>query len=131
MPRWHAVWKRRRPLMPGVVRPGRRARRCSKWAAAAPFLRAPVRRSRKPWVSVSMVPSVRPISIDLYPLADPGLLPALGMRGYRPTEFNNVLVKRVAAAEIVLTPRVRRALAGERDLWSHTVGSGFFDQHEL
>ena len=72
-----------------------------------------------------------PVSIDLCPLADPGLLPALGMRGYRPTEFNNVLVKRLAAAEIVLTPRVRRALAGERDLWSHTVGSGFFDQHEL
>jgi GNAT superfamily N-acetyltransferase len=72
-----------------------------------------------------------PVSIDLCPLADPGLLPALGTRGYRPTEFSNVLVKRLAAAEIVLTPRVRRALAGERDLWSHTVGSGFFDQHEL
>ena len=72
-----------------------------------------------------------PVSIDLCPLADPGLLPALGTRGYRPTEFSNVLAKRLAAAEIVLTPRVRRALAGERDLWSHTVGSGFFDQHEL
>jgi GNAT superfamily N-acetyltransferase len=72
-----------------------------------------------------------PVSIDLCPLADPGLLPALGMRGFRPTEFNNVLVKRLAAAEIVLTPRVRRALACEDDLWSHTVGSGFFDQHEL
>jgi GNAT superfamily N-acetyltransferase len=72
-----------------------------------------------------------PVSIDLCPLADPGLLPALGLRGYRPTEFSNVLVKRLAATEIVLTPRVRRALAGEDDLWSHTVGSGFFDQHQL
>lgn len=71
------------------------------------------------------------VSIDLCPLADPGLLPALGVRGFRPTEFDNVLVKRLAAAEIVMTPRARRALAGERDLWSHTVGNGFFDQHEL
>src|ERR1019366_185082 len=53
-----------------------------------------------------------PVSIDLCPLADPGLLPALGMRGYRPTEFGNVLVKRLAAAEIVLTPRVRRGPPG-------------------
>jgi GNAT superfamily N-acetyltransferase len=71
------------------------------------------------------------VSIDLCPLADPGFLPALGLRGYRPTEFSNVLVKRLAAAEIVMTPRVRRALGSERDLWSHTVGNGFFDQHEL
>ena len=32
-------------------------------------------------------------TIDLCPLADPGLLQALGERGYRPTEFNNVLVQ--------------------------------------
>src|SRR5581483_12331737 len=30
-----------------------------------------------------------------------------------------------------LTPRVRRAIADEGDLWSHTVGAGFFDQTEL
>jgi hypothetical protein len=71
------------------------------------------------------------VSIDLCPLADPGLLDLLGQRGYRAMEFNNVLVKRLAAAEIVLAPRVRRALAGEDDLWSHTVGRGFFEQGEL
>ena len=70
-------------------------------------------------------------AIDLCPLAGPGLLQALGERGYRPTEFNNVLVKRLARSEIVLTPRVRRALVGEDDLWSYTVGRGFFDQPEL
>jgi hypothetical protein len=64
-------------------------------------------------------------------LADPGLLQALGERGYRPTEFNNVLVRRLARSEIVLTPRVRRALAGEDDPWSYAVGCGFFDQPEL
>jgi len=71
------------------------------------------------------------VSVDLSPLADPGLLAALGERGYGATEFNNVLVKRLEGTEIVLTPRVRRAVAGEADLWSHAVGCGFFDEREL
>jgi len=71
------------------------------------------------------------VTIDLCPLADSGLLEALGERGYRPTEFNNVLVKRLVGTEIVLTPRVRRALAGEDDAWSHSVGRGFFEQTNL
>jgi GNAT superfamily N-acetyltransferase len=71
------------------------------------------------------------VSIDLCPLADPGFFALLGARGYRAAEFNNVLVKPLAGAEIVLTPRVRRALPGESDLWSHTVGHGFFEQPEL
>jgi hypothetical protein len=71
------------------------------------------------------------VSIEFCPLADPGLLQTLGRRGYRATEFNNVLVKRIAGDQIVLAPRVRRALPGEDDLWSHTVGRGFFDQGEL
>ncbi len=72
------------------------------------------------------------VAIDLCPLADPGLLPVLGERGYRLTEFNNVLVRRLAGREIVITPRVRRVLLPEEtDLWSHTVGRGFFDQAEL
>src|SRR5947199_9296238 len=37
-----------------------------------------------------------PVSIDFCPLADPGLLQSLGRRGYRVTEFNNVLVKPLA-----------------------------------
>ena len=71
------------------------------------------------------------VSIDLCPLADPGLLEALAARGYRPTEFNNVLLKRLSGAEIVLTPRVRCAISGEDDLWSHSVGRGFFEQGDL
>ena len=42
-----------------------------------------------------------------------------------------MLVRRMAGAQIVLAPRVRRAIAGEGDLWSHTVGRGYFDQGEL
>jgi len=71
------------------------------------------------------------VTIDFCPLADSGLLEILGRRGYRATEFNNVLLKRLRGAEIVLAPRVRRALAGEIDLWSHTVGRGYFDQGDL
>jgi len=71
------------------------------------------------------------VSLDLCPLADPGLLAELGRRGYRAAEFNNVLVRRLAGAEIVFTPRVRRATPEESDAWSYTVGQGFFEQGEL
>lgn len=71
------------------------------------------------------------VSIDFCPLADPGLLEVLSRRGYRAMQFNNVLVKRLPGTEILLTPRVRRAVPGESDLWSHTVGCGFFDLPEL
>jgi hypothetical protein len=70
-------------------------------------------------------------AIDLSPLADPSLIEILTRRGYGVTEFNNVLVKRLVGTELVLTPRVRRALTDETDLWSHTVGYGFFDHAEL
>jgi hypothetical protein len=70
-------------------------------------------------------------SIELCPFADAGLLPQLADRGYRLTEFNNVLARRVAGAEMALTPRVRRARPDEVDLWSHTVGCGFFEVGQL
>jgi GNAT superfamily N-acetyltransferase len=71
------------------------------------------------------------VTIDLCPLAEPGLLPALASRGYRPSEFNNVLVKRLGGTAVSFTPRVRRALPGEEDLWAFTVGHGFFEQPGL
>ena len=71
------------------------------------------------------------VSVELCPLVDPGILATLGDRGYRVTEFNNVLVKRLSGASIVLTPRVRRAMPDETDVWSHTVGRGFFEEHDL
>src|SRR5215831_18401287 len=51
----------------------------------------------------------RPV-IDVCPLAHPSLIGMLGARGYRVMEFDNVLVRRLAGAEIVLTPRVRRGM---------------------
>jgi hypothetical protein len=71
------------------------------------------------------------VSLDLSPHADPALFQSLGERGYRITEFNNAMVRRLAGFEIVLTPHIRRALPGEDDLWAHTLGHGFFDKAEL
>lgn len=71
------------------------------------------------------------VSIDLCPLADPGLLKILADRGYRPVEFSNVLFRRLSGAGSVPTPRVRLTLADEADLWSRTVGRGYFDQPDL
>src|SRR5260370_15257647 len=47
------------------------------------------------------------VSIQLCPLANPGILDTLGERGYRVTEFNHVLVKRLPRAPLALTPPVR------------------------
>ena len=71
------------------------------------------------------------VTLDLCPLADPGLLPILAARGYHLTEFSNVLVKRLSPTPELCTPRVRRAAADECDLWSYTVGRGYFDTPEL
>jgi hypothetical protein len=71
------------------------------------------------------------VTVDFCPLADPVFLHALSRRGYRVTEFNNVLAKRLAGTEIAFTPRIRRALPDEADLWSYTVGRGFFEQPQL
>ncbi len=71
------------------------------------------------------------VTFDICPLADPGLVSALSERGYRVSEFNNVLVRRLAGIEIALTPRARRAIPGEEDLWAYTVGRGFFEQAQL
>jgi GNAT superfamily N-acetyltransferase len=71
------------------------------------------------------------VTIDLCPHADPGLLAALSCRGYRMAEFNNVLVRQLQGVEITLTPRIRRALPTEADVWSYTVGHGFFELPEL
>jgi GNAT superfamily N-acetyltransferase len=72
-----------------------------------------------------------PVTIDFCPLAEPGLLQALGERGFRATEFNNVLVKPLEGSAVNLVPRVRQASPEESELWSRTVGEGFFEQAEL
>src|SRR5262249_39807330 len=71
-----------------------------------------------------------PVTIDLCPLASPELLESLCRRGYRPQEFNNVMVRWLAGA----SPgpgagRVERSC--DMELWSQVVGAGFFEQPDL
>jgi hypothetical protein len=71
------------------------------------------------------------VSVELCPLASPELVQMLGERGYRLTEFNNVLV-RPLGGELGTSPAgIRRAEPGEADLWSRIVGEGFFEQPDL
>src|SRR5580658_584618 len=94
-------------------------------------LNGPVREAELSGIEAFFRSRGAPVSFELSPLADPGLFQALGERGYRITEFNNALVKRLAGLEIVFTPRVRRAIAGEDDAWAHVLGEGFFEKSEL
>jgi GNAT superfamily N-acetyltransferase len=70
--------------------------------------------------------------LELCPLADASLVELLGNRGYRVTEFNNVLVRALTGPGIppVDTP-VRPACADEERLWAYTVGRGFLEKDEL
>jgi hypothetical protein len=68
------------------------------------------------------------VAVDLCPLADPSWIDALSRQGYRPAEFNNVLVRQLAGVELYADDgRVRPALDWEQDLWARTVGQGFFE----
>ena len=71
------------------------------------------------------------VSIDLCPLADPGLLEQLGSRAYRPVEFNCVLVRRLTGDEFQPARHARRILPEEAERWCRTVGLGFFEQPDL
>jgi GNAT superfamily N-acetyltransferase len=70
------------------------------------------------------------VSIDFCPLASPEFLEILSRRGFRPVEFNNVLVRLLAGFEPYAgDPLV--ALTGDRDAWARIVGQGFFESLEL
>ncbi|MGA2579374.1 MAG: N-acetyltransferase [Bryobacteraceae bacterium] len=70
-------------------------------------------------------------SLELCPLADASLVELLGKRGYRVTEFLNVLVRLLAGAEIAPAGIARLACVEEELLWTSTVGRGFLEKDEL
>ncbi len=70
-----------------------------------------------------------PANMDLCPLADPSLMETLGRRGYRITEFQNVLVSNVLACDP--PPGVRIAGPDEAGLWTRTMLAGFFEKTEF
>ena len=67
-------------------------------------------------------------NIDLCPLADLSMLELLGARGYRPVEFNNVLVRRI-------TPDDKGGLTmiptADCELWSLTMSKCFFGEEKI
>jgi hypothetical protein len=69
--------------------------------------------------------------VEFCPLADPSLLEGLGRRGYRPVEFENVLVLPLGrgGTEPFVGPgiEVRRADPTEAEVWADTVAPGFFE----
>jgi len=71
------------------------------------------------------------ISVEFCPLADPSLIELLSERGYRVTEFNNMLVRSLAGAEFAAAETVRLAGADEEELWARTVGRGFLEKDDL
>ena len=73
--------------------------------------------------------------VDLCPLADPSLLDLLGRRGYRLTEWNNVLARPLGPGESAALPpaalEVRPATFSEAELWARVVAQGFSGREEM
>lgn len=77
-----------------------------------------------------------PVIIDLCPLADSALVGALGRRGYRITGFSQIWIRPLAPGErfeAVAGVEVDVRVAGpeEAELWSRTVGQGFFGEEAV
>ncbi len=75
------------------------------------------------------------ITIDLSPLADISLIELLAARGYRLTEFNNVLARPIVAGEWIPAPppafAVRPAAADEADVLARITIRGFFQREAM
>jgi hypothetical protein len=76
-----------------------------------------------------------PVSIDVTPHTDPSLRDMLSERGYRISEFSNVLVREVRSDEeppqCPSPAKVRVADPAESDLYARTVVSGFLSRKDL
>ena len=67
-------------------------------------------------------------NIDLCPLADLSMVELLGARGYRPIEFNNVLVRRISYEDrggVLMTP------TKDCEQWALTMAKCFFDEENI
>jgi GNAT superfamily N-acetyltransferase len=70
-----------------------------------------------------------PVQVIVCPLADFSLVAALGARGYRPTEFENLLYLSLDSDVNVPEPpagtEARPTTAAEADIWADVVSEGF------
>jgi hypothetical protein len=76
-----------------------------------------------------------PVTIDVSPHSDPSLREMLSERGYRISEFSNVLVRTVcpdeAPPECLSRARVRAAESTEDEVYARTVVGGFLGRQDL
>jgi GNAT superfamily N-acetyltransferase len=74
------------------------------------------------------------VILEVCPAADANFIQKLGARGYRVTEFSNVLIREISPQEQFASPpsgmTVRKASAGEEHLFAETVARGFADYFE-
>lgn len=67
-------------------------------------------------------------NVDLCPLSDVSLLELLGARGYRPVEFNNVLVRRITHEDgggLLMTA------ARDQEQWALSLARCFFGEEKI
>lgn len=80
-----------------------------------------------------------PVRVETCPLADPSFIEQFGQRGYRVTEFSNVMARHVSPDEPCPQPpegiTIEKAGKEQIDLWTLTVSQGFAEKfpvsHEL
>ncbi len=72
------------------------------------------------------------VRVELCPLAHPSVLELFGKRGYRATEFSNVMVRRIESgdrwqktSDSITVERIRPE---EAELWTRTVAQGFAEE---
>jgi len=75
-----------------------------------------------------------PVRVETCPLADESVFQLYGKRGYRVTEFTNVMARPVEGITR-FEPRdhvkVEKVQPGQIDLWTLTVSQGFAEQHPV
>jgi hypothetical protein len=75
------------------------------------------------------------VAVDVSPYSDASLLEILTKRGYRISEFANVLVRQITPGEQIPeslgSPLTRLAVPSEADLYAKTVVCGFFGREEM
>ena len=72
-----------------------------------------------------------PVRVETCPMADPSLFELYGERGYRVTEFSNVMARLVDLDTAWVAPvdvEIRKAGREEVDLWTMTVAQSFAEQ---
>jgi len=76
-----------------------------------------------------------PVRVETCPLADESIFQLYGKRGYRVTEFTNVMARFVEGGvpqpEAQDGVTVQKVSPGQIDLWTLTVSQGFAEQHQV